>query len=187
MLGRQIKDGPEKDRLVSVLLDNSELSESGCKTWRTFAYRPTLTRSAPQEFRRATKSGSVRATSFFKTDSKDRVMSATVAPLASESDALAYLPYSIGRITKHFPKIADVRDGYVEGQEVRGLPNALFYEVRLHKGPKEVRVARIVAGTVDSVVVIIDFESSAGLWPWEDVVAISEIQVAKIRRVHSEA
>jgi hypothetical protein len=190
VLARQIKDGAQKDQLLSVLLTDSEFSESGCKTRQDLAYRPFVGKGTCDEVRRAVKSGGVAANRRFRSDLGDRSVSLSTFSFASDVDALAYLPKAIGQVargTKFYAEVTDTREGYVEGLRVPDLSNALCYEVQWLQGPDEVRVERIVAGVIENMLVMLRFESVGRSWTWQDVVAFSELQVAKIRQIRSDA
>lgn len=191
MLARRIKNGPEKDRLLSILLEDSDLPDGHWTTGLELAYRTDLHTRRTDEVRRAQESGSVTVARTLKSDRNDLSVALRVTPFASAVDAAAYLPTFIDYLYLLVSK-AHTTEDHREVEEVPGLPDAWLDEVQLVRrpfdGPKVVRKARIVVGVIDWRILVIQCDSSpAGeLLPWPDVAAIAGLQAAKVRRYQSE-
>jgi hypothetical protein len=182
----QVGVSSEKDRLGSILLDNSDLPEDRWHVSDERAYRTGAGRSPTEQIRRARKIGSVTVVRRLKNDSSSRLLSLALIPLASEADALAYLPESIARaVRKPFSKVTESGEGFVDGPSVSTLPNAMFYELR-YSDPERNGGERIVVGVIDRYLVNFNFRDTSELWPWVEIAAISNLQVAKLQESLSD-
>lgn len=182
----QVADGPEKERLLSLLIERIDFPDGDWKVFREFAHPVGASGSSAVEINLARRRGNVTVTRAFKSDLTNRLVITSIVPFVSETDAWAYLPKSmsgIRRPPRYFWNVAEIKEGYVDGHEVRGLPSALFYEVQ-YQGSKGARRERIVAGVIENMLVMVNFESTGELWSWQEVVALTELQVAKIREHH---
>jgi hypothetical protein len=71
-------------------------------------------------------------------------------------------------------------DQHVVDRTLGVLPDAVVYEESFI-GPKGPGGNRIVAGTVDHIVLLVSFSALGEQWAWDEVMSISTAPVGKIR------
>jgi hypothetical protein len=181
-LGRK----PGQDRLLAMLLQSSDLPRGDWRVANQRTHRTGAGRASTNEVRRARKEKSITAWRCIMSDSARRSLSSSVTPYATSSDAESSLRQLIPRlIRKPFSKLNISGERIVDGREVPGLPDALIYEEQT-AGPNGPGGTRIVAGTIEKILFVMDFSSLGELWPWDEVTSITALQVAKIQSTVSD-
>lgn len=181
----RVKDSPKSRELYALLIEKSDLPDPGrWRTSREIATSVRRGRSRRPEIRRASKLGSIAVMRALLNDADKRSITSGVLPLASELDAVAWLPRArkgVIHLPAYFKNVTDVGEGYVEGRQVNGLSNTLLYE-------KQFRIVnqqfweKTIVGAVDNIVVTLYSASGTEDWPWEEVIPIAELLVSKVHR-----
>ena len=165
-----------------MMLDVGDLpgegwSEQGHKSWRTG--KVGLINERRQRARRV---GTYTGLRSYWNAVAQRTIATRLAPMASVIDAEQELP-NWGLYLMVQPKIVGSVSNEVEIQDVviPQMPNAVITE-RAVSGPTEATMMRMVRGNVERVIFVVGCGGQDEYWPWDEVLNVVGLQVAKIQR-----
>ena len=136
-----------------------------------------------QEVRRARRAGVETVWRLMENLDDDRRFVTQIYPFMTDADAessLSHLPDHW--FVKPLVRTSIKSEGIVEGMRPPGLAHSLFYEVETD-GPNGSRTERLISGTVEEILLIMNFSGPTGSWTWDDALSIVEMQTQRIDRV----
>lgn len=183
-----LPSSPERDRLVAMLLETTDLPGHGWKLLNQIAYKTGGRRPQTPEGRRARNNGSITVKRSFRNEAVNRWLSLFIVPFASEADAIAYVPNAVARMTRIYSskvvashKHAGIEASKVDGPLIADFPTAMLWEMR-----RATVGERYVVGAIENMMVFVHAQAPDDMPPWDELTAVAELQVAKLHRSLSE-
>jgi hypothetical protein len=173
---------PSHEPMFAMMLDVDDLRDPA--GWGVTVQRSIRTgggRRSTELTRRARAAGGVSALRILRNKTERRSISLSVNSYASSDDAKMTMSAVLGStIRKPLSRFTLLEARIVEGQEVPGLPETLAYEER-SEGSKGLRGSRLVAGTIEHILLVVTCSALGEFWTWEEVISIATRQVEKIQ------